>query len=1068
MTEDDSLKRNTIALSKEVSKASAGEYASQPQDCEHYRMTVSQVEKLFSTNVLEGLSTKRAEEMLAAFGENTLGDDQKISLTSIVIHQTFNAMILVLFISMVICFGVRDWISGGVIAFVVFINVAIGSQQEYKASKTMNSLKSLSSPTARVYRNGELTTIATKCVVPGDIVQVKVGDTVPADIRIVECLNFETDEALLTGESLPVAKDQTVVYDDVIGVGDRLNMAFSSSIVTKGRATGIAVKTGLSTEIGEIAQSLKGTKRSLKGDENTSTMTNLWNVTKDAIGTFLGTTVGTPLSRKLSKLALILFAIAVVFAIIVMASQKFVVTSEVAIYAICVAISMIPSSLIVVLTITMSVGAKVMSNKHVIVRKLDSLEALGSINDICSDKTGTLTQGKMIVKSCWVPSVGTHQVINSQEPFNPTIGEVKFQLLSPYELSQSQDEKSSAYQDLKPSDLFNKWLETATMANIATVFQDEHGDWKAHGDPTEIAIQVFAHRNNYAREQFTEGEDAPYKHLAEFPFDSSVKKMSAIYSKVSDPDHKLIYTKGAVERVLGSCVNWYVNGDLTPLTEKDVKVIEDNMNAMSSEGLRVLSFAHKVVPGSFDITNRENVESDLTFLGLVGIYDPPRLESRGAVKKCHRAGINVHMLTGDHPGTAKAIAQEVGILPHNLYNYSQEIVDVMVMTAQQFDDLSDEAVDKLPVLPLVIARCSPKTKVRMIDALHRRNKFCAMTGDGVNDSPSLKKADVGIAMGISGSDVAKDASDIVLSDDNFASIINAIEEGRRMNDNIQKFVLQLLAENVCQALFLMIGLVFKDDNDVSVFPLSPVEVLWIIVVTSCFPAMGLGVEAAQPDVMEKDPKPSNESVFSWEMLIDLFIYGVILTIACLASFTTVMYGFGDAQFGYDCNNGPSDVCRWVFRARSCAFATMTWGALILAWEVIDMRRSLFAMKPDTDTPYTQVFKDLWGNQFLFWSVIGAFLSCFPVVYIPVINDKVFLHGSIGKEWGVAFAYTAAFWAGCELYKFFKRLYFKVEHSHNPEYDLERKNPFDRYVSFSRANTGMEKTILVHDTTVPIT
>lgn len=1036
--------------------ATAGtDFSSEDQalhEYEHYRMSLKEVERLFKTNIRDGLSSETAGSLLKLHGENTLGDDQKISLASIIIHQAFNAMILVLIISMAICLGIKDWISGGVIGFVVVVNVAIGSFQEFKASKTMNSLKSLSSPTAKVYRNGELQTVPTKYVVPGDVTQVKVGDTVPADFRIIDCLNFETDEALLTGESLPVVKDHTEVYDGVVGVGDRLNMAFSSSVVTKGRATGIVVKTGLDTEIGEIAQSLKNSKKSLKGDEETSTMRNIYNLTMESIGSFLGTTVGTPLHRKLSKLAILLFGIAVIFAIIVMATQKFKVTNEIAIYAICVAVSMIPSSLVVVLTITMSVGAKVMSNKNVIVRKLDSLEALGSINDICSDKTGTLTQGKMLVKSSWVPSVGTFQVLNANEPLNPTLGDLKYHPSSPYELSQTDDEKPPIdFEEIAP--LFQKWLETATLANIATVFQDDQGEWKAHGDPTEIAIQVFAHRNKYAREQFTEGDTPQFVHLAEFPFDSSVKKMTAIYSKGEDEKSKYIYTKGAVERVLQSCVNWYVDGELREITEDDIKLIEENMNTMSSEGLRVLSFAQKVVPDSFDITNRDDVESDLTFLGLVGIYDPPRLESRSAVKKCHKAGINVHMLTGDHPGTAKAIAQEVGILPHNLYHYAQDVVDAMVMTAQQFDDLSEKQIDQLPVLPLVIARCSPKTKVRMIDALHRREKFCAMTGDGVNDSPSLKKADVGIAMGIAGSDVAKDASDIVLSDDNFASIINGIEEGRRMNDNIQKFVLQLLAENLCQALFLMIGLVFKDENGLSVFPLSPVEVLWIIVVTSCFPAMGLGVEHAQPDIMEKDPKPANESVFSWEMLVDLFAYGIMMAICCLSAFLIVIYGWGEGELGVDCNKNASAMCTWVFRARSCAFGTMTWCALILAWEVVDMRRSFFAMQPETDTPWTQVFKDVWRNQFLFWSVIGGFLSCFPVVYIPVINDKVFLHGPIGKEWGVSVATTVAFWMGCESYKFFKRIYYKKERAHNPEHDLERKNPFDKYVSFSRANTA---------------
>jgi len=1020
------------------------------QDFDAYRQSIQSTERHFSTNIREGLTEDKAEALLKEYGENTLGDDQKISLVKIIVHQVCNAMILVLIISMAITLGIKDWISGGVIAFVVGINVGIGSFQEYKASKTMNSLKSLSSPTARALRNSELKTIPTKFVVPGDIVTVRVGDTVPADLRIVDCLNFETDEALLTGESLPVAKDFEVVYDQVVGVGDRLNMAYSSSVVTKGRATGIAVKTGLHTEIGEIAQSLKSQNK--KFDEDTPFWKNVLNLAKDGAGSFLGTTVGTPLHRKLSKLAILLFFIAVIFAIIVMGTQKFKVSSEVAIYAICVAVSMIPSSLVVVLTITMSVGAKIMVKRHVIIRKLDSLEALGSINDICSDKTGTLTQGKMIVKAVWVPSAGTYKLTDTNDPFNPTVGSLAYQPKSP--LDASNEEKTQQDTEVDSSnEFFQKWLLCSTLANIATVFKDEHGEWKAHGDPTEIAIQVFAYRNDIPRSKLTEGDDANYVHLNEFPFDSSIKKMSAIYNEKGNDSENVVFTKGAVERVLQSCETWYVDGELKKLTPEDQESIEKNMNVLSGEGLRVLAFATKTIPKDHDIKTRETIESELTFLGLVGIYDPPRLESLGAVKKCHRAGINVHMLTGDHPGTAKTIAQEVGILPHNLYNYAQDVVESMVMTAQQFDDLSDQQIDQLPVLPLVIARCSPKTKVRMIDALHRRKKFCAMTGDGVNDSPSLKKADVGIAMGISGSDVAKDASDIVLSDDNFASIINAIEEGRRMNDNIQKFVLQLLAENVAQALYLMIGLVFIDQNHLSVFPLSPVEVLWIIVVTSCFPAMGLGVEKAQPDIMEKDPKPSKESVFSWEMLVDLFVYGVWMAACCLCCFIICLYYRGSGELGVDCNKEYSDSCYYVFRSRSASFATMTWCALILAWEVIDMRRSLFAMQPETETPYTQVFRDLWSNQFLFWSVIGGFISAFPVVYIPVINKIVFLHAPIGAEWGFAFALTIAFWIGCEIYKSFKRLYYKKQGAaHNPEYDLEKRNPFEKYTSFSRAPT----------------
>ena len=703
---------------------------------------------------------------------------------------------LVLLLACGVSYGIGSYIEGGVVTAVVILNIVVGFFQEFSAEKTMESLRGLSSPSANVIRHGHAKQIPSPELVPGDLVEVppsskgyelmklKMGDTVPADMRIVEAMNFETDEALLTGESLPVQKSASATLEQDCPVGDRINLAFSSSTVTKGRAKGIVTATGMATEIGAIAKSLQGQNRKIrkvKKDEDGNAAPHryveaaaltVW----DQIGRFLGLNVGTPLQRKLSKLAIGLFIIAVIFAIIVLAANHFSSSREVIIYAVATGLSMIPASLIVVLTITMAVGTKQMVERNVIVRKLDSLEALGAVTDICSDKTGTLTQGKMVLKKAWVIGHGTYSVGTGGEAFNPQVGALSFSPFAPAETAregekENQEQPVSTDAGVRYPEL-GAFLNVASLANLASVFRDrDTGEWDARGDPTEIALQVFVMKLGWGRKFL---QDQGWTQVAEFPFDSELKRMSVIFEK---DGKKQIFMKGAVERVLEACPEYASN-------EEKYRVVIKNMEALASQGLRVLALGSRstdTIP-----TERSEVESKIHLLGLVGLYDPPRPESQGAVQECHIAGINVHMLTGDHPATAKAIAQQVGIIPKDLHKYAADVVSSMVMTAQAFDRMSDEEIDNLPVLPLVIARCAPQTKVRMIEALHRRKAFCAMTGDGVNDSPSLKRADVGIAMGMAGSDVAKDASDIVLTDDNFASIVNAIEEGRRMFDNIKK------------------------------------------------------------------------------------------------------------------------------------------------------------------------------------------------------------------------------------------------------------------------------------------
>ncbi|BGP42642.1 P-type ATPase [Rhodotorula kratochvilovae] len=1035
-----------------------------------------EVETRLETSLDDGLTKSEAEARLKRNGPNELQGGGGVSPWKILAGQVCNAMVLVLIICMAVSFGIQSWIEGGVIAAVIIINVVVGFIQEYGSAKTMDSLRSLASPNAHVIRDSKIVTIPSPTVVVGDIVEVKTGDTIPADLRLFETVNFETDEALLTGESLPVTKDADASWEEEakaggfdprdIGVGDRITMAYSSSTVTKGRAKGVVVATGMNTSIGAIADSLRGgdskvrkVRRNEDGHAPWHRYPAAWALTTmDIIGQFLGTNIGTPLQRTLSWLAISLFGIGCVFALFCFAANDFRGITEIILYAIATALSMIPASLVVVLTITLAGGTRAMVARNVIVRKLDSLEALGAVTDICSDKTGTLTQGKMVVRAAWLPARGTIYVGESPEPFNPTIAELSHSPLSPADSAAAADEqkprgeeatsepkKQTRPQPKGPSDLLKDggdplftMLNIASMCSTAKVFRKEGEGWTARGDPTECAIQTFAHRFEWGRERWVDGESPEWSLLYEAPFDSDIKRMSTLYVRRSD-EKQFVFMKGAVERIIDACTTIETESGPQPIDEKVQEQVFANVEALAEQGLRVLGLASKPYSGASTSNgdyDRVELEKDMVLYGLVGLYDPPRPETRGAVRQCHQAGVQVHMLTGDHAATARAIALQVGILPRNVNTLSKAATDSMVMTAAQFDRLTDDQVDELPMLPLVIARCAPHTKVRMVDALHRRKAFVAMTGDGVNDSPSLKRSDVGIAMGQNGSDVAKDASDIVLADDNFASILAAVEEGRRMFSNISKFVLHLLAGNVMQALVLLIGLAFKDDNDLSVFPLAPVEILWAIMITSSFPAMGLGAEKADPDILLRKPHNLKMGIFRPEILLDILVYGMIGAACDIGVFAVIVFGFGDGNLGVDSNNtiNGDPGSHLVFRARSATFATMLFCLLWLAFEVMDLRRSFFHMgRPGTqDRPYTQWAHDVWGNQLLFWSVVIGFVITFPLIYIPVINEVVFKHAPISWEWAVTFIAFGVFAIGVEAWKWAKRVFYRRRHRQHPE------------------------------------
>ncbi|KAI1641134.1 hypothetical protein F4809DRAFT_587447 [Biscogniauxia mediterranea] len=1031
-----------------------------------FLLSVEDVAKSLETDIDKGLSSAQVTALQQKYPPNELDVGGAIPWYKIFLKQLFNAMILVLLFAMALSFGVEDYVEGGVLLAVIVLNVSIGFFQEYGAEKKMDALRALSSPSAMVLRDGRTQVIPNSEVVPGDIVVLKMGDTVPADVRLFEAMNLATDEQSLTGESIPVEKITEKMDNEELTIGDRLNIAYGTTTVRKGRGRGIVIATGMQTEVGKIAAST--TKKHRKPGRSMNyhkygkrqSVIGLGKRIYDFVGKFLGLTEGTPLQIKLAKLAYMLFGCALLLAVIVFAVNKFSGTSEVIIYAISTGIAIIPESLVAVLTITMVVAVTVMRKANVVVRDLSALEALGGVTNICSDKTGTLTQGAMIVRKVWIPEKSVYTVKDSKHPSNPTEGRVTYSEVKDDESEQPEEkrdfdqERSAAVLKFDvPDEKLNPpkpkkedereaimtpgleaFLRSAALCNLATVRydpepRDDMPEWQVTGEPTEIALQVFAHRFNRGKKAL---EAEGWKQVAEFPFDSGIKRMSVIYDGPNS-ENSMVFTKGAVERIIDMCTTVGIDG--TPLTDEYKERILDQMNTFASQGQRVLAIAYRQWEGKYqhkatgestesDDDLRQRVESNLTLLGLAGIYDPPRKETTPALAECASAGIKVHMLTGDHPATAEAIAKEVGIIPYNLGILGHDVASTAVQKASDFDKLTDEQIDAMPELPLVLARCAPDTKTRMIEALRRRSAYMAMTGDGVNDAPSLSRADVGIAMG-SGSDVAKSAAKIVLTDDKFNSIVAAIREGRRMFDNIQKFILHLLTSNVGEVILLICGLGFQDVSGYSVFPISPLEILWINMVTSSFPAFGLGREQASPEVMRKPPRDKKRGVFTNQILVDMLVYGLLMGTLSLMSFIVVVYGANGGELGENCNKTYSERCEPVFRARATVFAEITWLILISAWEFKDIRRSMFKLNPDSDGRFS-MFQDLYANQFLFWAVLLGALSVFPVVYIPVVNTNVFKHVGITWEWSIAVVATILFVAGMELWKLIKRQFHLLE------------------------------------------
>ncbi|KAI8990225.1 hypothetical protein BDB01DRAFT_717749 [Pilobolus umbonatus] len=964
--------------------------------------SIEEVAKAFGTSLENGLPDAEVETRRT--GYNELSADGGAEWVKIMIRQSKDVMNWIFFGLAIVCFVLADYVTGAMLTFISVLNLYLGFSQEYAAEQTLAALRNLSSPMADVIRDGKEQTIPSRNIIPGDILLVKEGDSVAADARLFNVSNLEADEALLTGESVPVSKKLVVLDREDEPLGDRINMLYSSTLISKGRGKAIVTSIGMQTEIGKVAAKLNDPQSDR-----------------------------TQLQRSLDKMYIFLLSVSVLCVIIVLATVKFKPNYDVGMYAITTALSLLPAGLTTVMTLTLVLGGKEMTRHKAVVRKLKCLETLGSVTNIFSDKTGTLTMAKMVVVRFWTLNEGYFYV--TPKGLAP-VGDVyrTFEQIP----DKASDDPNAVLVDKKNGLTIDmtRLIECSALCNMSSIYpredndslisiedMDEKGnadkmasnDWVGSGAPTEVALQVFAYKFGMGKPDLT---DNNWEILLEYQFDSSIKRMSTVCLN-KETNQLIVFTKGAAERIV----------DLCTVRSEDVPVILEKVEILAAKGLRVMAMSYRVldeikdpIASLADETflqqfNRDSVEKDLTFVGLTGIYDPPRPESRKAVNEAHRAGISVHMLTGDHEVTATAIAKEINIL--DVRTMSDEMIRDCVMTGTTIDAMTDEQLDALPQLPLVVARCSPETKVKMIQASSRRHNISAMTGDGVNDSPSLRIADVGISMGLNGSDVAKQASDIVLTDDNFATIIRAIAEGRRIYQNMQRFLLYYWIVLLATALMLLICLVIRDPENNTAAPFSTLQMIFLFIAFTP-PASELSTQPATSTIMRQPPRPSKESIFNKEIIIDTITYSLALCAISVVALFVPLYTIGNGVEGINCdsqyrNQMIPGSCDSFFRGRATLFIVVTLGAIVIMihnrsfrdseWNLAGLKRSF----KSRTIRYTFLFDIVCLCVFL---------------YVDVVAIDGFRMLGITWEWGLVIGLLIALIVFGEIFKWFKRSYMK--------------------------------------------
>jgi len=869
-------------------------------------LTAEEVAAALGTDLKTGLPADEAALRLREQGPNEWTEKRGKSPFTLLLDQFRDFMVLVLAGATVISAFLGEMLDAITIIAIILLNALLGFYQEYRAEKSLRALKELSAPTARVVRNGEILRVPARELVRGDLVLLESGDRVPADIRLVAASELAVEEAALTGESVPVAKQAEPIAAAEVPLGDRRNMAYLGTMVVKGSGRGVVVETGMATEMGKIAGLIQNAE-----------------------------TVQTPLQHRLEQLGKILIALSVALTLMVVVAGVLhgQPLFDMFLAGVSLAVAAIPEGLPAVVTIALALGVQRMIRRRAIVRKLPSVETLGCATVICSDKTGTLTVNKMTVTRLWLEGRTLEVTGSGYDPAG--------QLL-----------EHGKPADIRKDAALRRLAQTAALCNNARLEQAVSG-WQIQGDPTEGALLVLAAKAGWNRSS----AERLYEREREFPFDSARKRMSVV---VRHQGGRLVCVKGAPDVLVDRCTYVLWGGSVLPLTPTIRRKVLEAAEEMAGNALRVLGFAYRDLASGEDPATDEEAESGLVFVGLAGMIDPPRGEVAEAIRKCRLAGIRTVMITGDHRLTAEAIARELGILSR----------DGRAVTGPELSAMDDRELERVAEETTVYARVSPEHKLRIVQALQRRGHVVAMTGDGVNDAPAVKSADIGIAMGVAGTDVTKEASALVLADDNFATIVAAVEEGRGIYENIRKFIRYLLASNVGEILTMLLAMLAGLP-----LPLVPIQILWVNLVTDGLPAMALGVDQAESDLMQQKPRPARENIFARRLGWKIISRGVLIGLCTLGAFVLALRGAED------------DPDRLVY-AQTVAFATLVLAQLI---HVFDCRssRSIF-------------HRNMLENKFLVLAVLSSLALLLAVLYVEPLQP-MFHTVPLGlQDWALVF------------------------------------------------------------------